>query len=414
MTTATLPLTIDVSPDEKQAQAGVAFPLVMTLTLSPEMEQSIRLCNVSCKDPELYLDTDLIQRNVEIRPGESYRCTLHLRSPRQREVDLSCLYVELTDVNDLIQIPQQLVQIRPSLNEIHIGTTPICTYDKVRKVQMTFEHKGVTTFENVRIQLRPEEGVLAGKHPLVRKQLVPGDKETIIVAVTGEDLVVNLTAVVGEVGLFHEEEITVPVSEEKHSEEFQFLEPRSLSKDEIVIREASGNKDQIEKHQGCYSLSGRCRYEVTIRPPRDRQVESIDLQGVPETVHVRKADHDPVNNAWKFEIDVTFRNLFRVAERIHYQVHTPDGILTGEIHVALRPIWYRLLMFAVTLGAALTIQGVSEFTKRLLNPDYAVEHLFDTERFVWSNDYPLLFVLSIPAIWLTLWIVDRLQYRLST
>jgi hypothetical protein len=406
-----LPLSIELDCEGTEAFAGTWFPITVRLKCPASQPHCCRIRNIDCTDKEIQLDSDLLQRDVELRRGESYRFTIYLNVPHVGVIKLSSIYVEVAgEVSDIFHFPDQELQIRPALGrDISIKEEPICSYGNVTKLQLTFHHQGGAPYENLRISFGPESAVHAGKQQIHREVFRPNDEEVVMVA-TSEDLELTLTATTNDrASLRFQKKIPFRTIERKNGELFRFLELDKLSSDQILIRNKNRKGEPIALKRSAYPLVGGGNYQVVIRPQQAGVID-IQLKDVPGSIYVRAGAFDPEESVWKFDIDVAFSELLTKSERLIYRVTSKDGPLTGEIYVSLAPPGMNRWKFAIAVGIAATAQGVAALARALLNPEMNLEEVISGMKN--NGNYSPLLVLSIPLVWVATMLYDRLQYRL--
>ncbi len=404
------PVLIDLEIDGGTAFVGTWFPLTIRLRRPLDQKTPVRVRNVDCADKDVQIDSDFLQRDVEVRPGESYRFTMLLKVASVRELELATICLELAEVDDLVPLPSRLVQVRPALGrDVVVSDEPICSYGDTTKVLLTFHHEGQTAYRNLRIHIGPEAAVRSGKWPIVRLAFGPGDVETAIVAATG-DLKILMSAVVDGADVRSERSVAVKPVTAKVGQLFRFLEPSRLSSDQIVLRAGGRGGPPVGLVRSAYPLVGGGSYQVVIRPQNAAEVKDIKLQDIPGLIYVRKAEFEAEENGWTFDIDVIYSELVSKPDRLVYRVETRTGLLTGEIHLALKPPHFKYLKFSVALGLAATLQGATALVRRALDPERSI--LDGLTDFDWHRDYQFLFLLSIPVVWAGTLLADWLQYRL--
>jgi len=395
-----------------EAFAGEWFAVGIRLKRPEGWPDAVSVRNLACSDREIQIDTDLLQSNVEVRPGEVYHFTIQLKVSHVREVNLSAVYLQLgspSGLNELFNLPAQAVQVRPALGrDIAVAVEPICSYGAVTKLQLTFRHEGPTAYENLRIHVGPRDGVYAGKQPLRRPQFRPGDEEVTVVAAKA-DLQLEIEGVTNGVPVKCGKTIPVRPVVPRAAEPFRFLEPRRLSSDRVLIRDLQHQGQPVPFTRSAFSLVGGSAYQVVIQP-EDPGVTEVAMSDVPGSLHVRPYGLDPEAGGWKFVVEVSHNELFGKPERLNYRVQTSGGALTGDIHLTLWPPWARRWTFALAVGLAATVQGVAVGTRWLFDPDKALGDALT--HFDLGRDYPVFFVFSIPLVWCCIWLLDHVRDRL--
>lgn len=93
----------------------------------------------------------------------------------------------------------------------------------------------------------------------------------------------------------------------------------------------------------------------------------MTLHGVPGQVEVGEPARLD-DGRWEFAVFVVLNPFLTTAVRLYYDVGTPDGVLRGELPLSVRPTWRRHLVFAATLGVAVTLRGAA-VGKAILSPE---------------------------------------------
>jgi hypothetical protein len=401
-------------PCEK-GYAGEWLPLKVLLQRPGDADTAVYVKRASCRDADVQLNTDLMQGDLEIRPGEAHVLTVPVCVPTPRLFDLSAVVFQVArrgEVGELVSLPNKPLRIEPAIgDEVKVDLKSLCRYAEGTKAQVTLSHKGRTHFDDFTVTLGPESAVAAGKRVLRRSALAPGDEERFEVVVGGDRLDIDLNGKVDGLAATAQLSRPVPRIATRDARRFRFLEPRRLSLDLTSVTE-DGTGRAARPVQAAYPLHGEQRYQIVIRP-QQVEVSEVKLHDIPGVIHVLKTEVDAGRRAWSFLVDVTVKGRWSKPERLFYDVHaTPQARLTGEIHVRLTPPRLAHATLAATLGLALTIQGLGSLVRFVLKPGFAVEDALSDFHF--SSDYQLLFIASIPLAWAALALYDRLHYRWSS
>lgn len=404
-------LDIDLSEPCQQGYAGEWLPLSLLLRRPQSGEAAARVKFISCREKDVQLDTDLLQGDIEIRPGEAYRLTVPICVPSPRLLDLSAIVFQVATpgaLDQLVPLPQKPLPIHPAIGEeVKVHIQSLCAYSQGTKAQLTLTHEGRTRFDDFTVTLGPETSIAAGKRVLKRPAFGPNDEEQLEVVIAGDHLDIQLS------GKVEGRETTVRLSRPvprvagRRERRFRFLEPRRLSLDQKSITE-DGTGRVIEPAHAAYPLHGEQRYQIVIRPQMS-DVTEVKLHDIPGVIHVRKVEADSGKRAWTFSVDVSAKGRFSKPDRLFYDVVTPHERLTGEIHLCLKPPRLTYATLAGTLGLALTVQGVGALARFLLKPEFALEDALG--HFHFASDYQVLFILSVPLALGGLVLYDWLQYR---
>jgi hypothetical protein len=395
--------------------AGEWLPLKLLLTRPAAATAAALVKFVSCRDKDVQVNSDLLQGDIEIRPGESYRLTVPICVPTPRVFDLGAILVQVATpgtVGQVVPLPARALPIHPAIGkEVQVRVQSLCAYSEGTKVQLTLTHGGRTRFEDFTARFGPDTAIAAGKHVLMRPAFGPGDEEQLEVVIAGDQLHVELSGKVEGRETTASLRQSVPRVARRSERRFRFLEPRRLSLDQRSVSE-DGSGRSVEAVHAAYPLHGDQRYQIVIRPQMP-DVTEVALHDIPGVVHVLNMETDGGKRAWTFLVDVSTRGRWSKPERLFYDVFTAhEERLTGEIHICLKPPRLSHATLAGTLGLALTVQGFGALARFLLKPEFTLADAL--EYFHFATDYQLLFILSIPLVLACLTLYDWLQYRLRS
>jgi hypothetical protein len=418
MTVLAEPINIEVTVPGGPAYAEEWVPVLLAIRRPDSWATAVRIRNVSSLDPGVQFDLDLLDRDLEVRPGETYRLTLPLRVALPRELALDTITVQVQEAkakdSHLIPLPPKRLEFRPAIgNEIHITLDPICPYRIGTKVQLTLHHGGTTIFEDLTVNLVPEQAIRAGKRTLQRQMFKPGEDERVDLVIDQEEIEIALACTADGKHAEARRKLAVAALPAANSRRFRFLEPRRLSTDQIAVFQKTGDElRSMGTEQGIYPLWGGCQYQIVIRPLQ-AGVSHIRIRDIQGRVHVRNVEEDRQEGAWRFLVEVIASSeLFRKSETIYYDVESRGGDLTGEIPICLLPPRWTYWRVASALGVALTVQGVVAVGRFLLRADFDLtEAMAD---FNIREDFNLLFLMSIPVFWFVFKVADWLQDRLQS
>jgi hypothetical protein len=406
------PVTIEVPDPPAELDVGERTPLTLVLTRPADACGQALVRQVRCNEPTVLLDTDLFQRDTPLQPGESYRVAVFLQPTRPGVLRLSAVEVQVD--GELHQLPDRSVPIGPSLGqEVTVALEPICTYEQGTKVQLTFTHTGSTTFHDVTLRLEPAEVVRAGMSVLRRGELSPGDAVRLEAVLAAGQVTVSLSALAAGQRVEARRQLTVPTAPARpEGKAFRFLEPRRLSVDQIDVRPLEpADAPPIQPVRGIYPLRGREHYRIVIRPSHVG-VTGVRLRELPEQVHVNPSGTKALPGRWEFEVFVPANAFLTRPARLFYDMETPEGTFSGEVHLAIGPPRWKYGGIAIALGAALTLQSAGALLTVLLGgaPDWGkVLARFNPLNGLHAAHFWQL--LSIPVAWVGLELIDRLQYR---
>lgn len=388
--------------------AGDWMPLTLRVECPTSRSEPLCLRDIDVDRklaPSLQLDTDLLQRNIEVRPGESYKVTVLVRMSHPGRFNLKAIYV---DVFEIVSLPPEDVVVHPSLTaEVHLGLEAIVPYDHGTKVRLTLQHQGATPFRDFELRLGPENAVVAGKQ-VRRASFDPGDQEVCEAVVAPGELEVVLAATTdsGRAKVRRCERIDV-IPTRTQRPPFRFLEPRRLASDDVKMYavDERGAPPIVPQH-AAFPLTGGGKYRIAIAP-QNPQATRVRLRDAPGAVRIMREAASADGRTWTFEVEVTAPRVLSRLERIVYDVDEPGRPASGEVVVRLDPAWSDHFKFAITVGVALTAQGLFALTTALTDPNDSILELLRTFSLV--RDVPIfVFPLAIPLAWLGVLLVNRI------
>lgn len=395
--------------------AGERAALTLLVTRPPERPTPVVLRNVSSPDRNVSLDTDLFERDLVLRPGEAYRLRLGLIAAARGVFDLGSIAVEAEeeDKSDLYNLPTKPIPVCPSpARELALSVEPICSYEEGTKVLLRVRHTGGAPIDNLALRFDPPDRVRAGKAILRNGTLAPGRSETLEVVLAPGPVGIHVSGTIDGHALQLSRTEQVPAALPRDGgRRFRFLEPRGLSVDAVEIRPVEPeNAPPVPRDRGTYAVRGKQHYRVVIRP-QGGGAQAVKLRELPEQVHVLPNVRES-KDRWEFEIFLPSNEPWSKPARLFYDVMTPDGTRTGEIHLAIQPPPAKRWIVAATLGAAITAQSLSLFVGGLFgsSPEW---------KEIWPQFNPLnglegrhfFQAASIPLIWAALRCADWVQYR---
>jgi hypothetical protein len=397
--------------------AGEWISVLLVLKRPSSYSTDVRISNITTTDPAIQLDLDLLDRQVRIRPGETYRLTMPLRAQEPKPVALHSIQLQVKELEANLEtevcLPAKVLEIRPAIgNEIAVRLDSLCTYADGTKVLLTLEHQGSTVFQDLTVNVLPEEAVCSGKRTINRPRFQLADKEEIELVVNHKELHIELLGTVDGQRPEARRTLLIPALPALSEKRFRFLEPRRLSIDRTAFVELTGDSQlPVSQLHGSHSLFGGSTYELVIHP-QVSGVTDIQLRDIPGVIVVRNTEHDANTGDWKIRLDVTFQDVFRRAEVLYYDVKARGDQLSGEVPICLRPPRLKHWQVAGYLGIALTVQGVAGVTRLLREASFDLTTLFSD--FDLRQDYNLFFLLSVPVAFAGIKVVDWLQYRLCS
>ncbi len=418
------PLLIDVEIPSGQC-AGDWVPLQIVMTRPIHFSSAIRIPQLHKSEHlQIELDLDMLDRFLEIQPGEIYRLKVPIRSHSPQQIDVGLIQIEAYDTaqdipngvfrSRFVSLPSKILELQPSLKQmLDVKIDAICMYGDATKIHAVVKHVGTEILHDFTLAVNSFDELQAGKRTLIKKCFLPGAEERLDWVVGGASIELHATATVG--GRRAErrwtEAVTAPAGQRE--QRFRFLEPRRLSADLVTVLEQSGGGEEkraVASEHGVHFLHGHGRYVVEIRPHR-ADATGVELREVQGQIHVRQ--RDPHGKVWRFTIDVQMHDLFRKQETLYYDVAVPGETLSGEIPVCLCPPRIKHLQVAGYLGLALTAQGLNLAVRAVYQGEFDPLHVFQ-EIVVAEHGLNLLYIFSIPIGLLGLMMIDAVKYRMNS
>jgi hypothetical protein len=414
MTTATMtPVTLQTKIPPGPHYQGDWIPLLLTVTRPSEAKEGIQIRDVTSDDAEVQLDLDVLDREMLLNPGESYRLTMPIRVRRPKVFGLGHLMLRVQAPKETydtpVRFPATAVEIRHAIGQdIAIDLEPLCAYDDAVKVLLTLHHTGPTLFRDLTVSLQPAEAIRCGKPIIQLPTFESGKKAEIELIIDQKELDVTLTATVDGQRPEARKTFIVGPPPRVGEQRFRFLEPRRLSTDHTVIlhNTADGPK-AVECPDGVSVLDGDGRYLLIVRPQHDA-VSEIRMRTIPNLLHVTHSEKLK-DGAWKFSFELSFGSLLRRPEIIYYDVESRGEHLTGEVPVCIKAPGLKHWQVAGALGVALTVQGIAGLARFLHHADYNLTAL-PTE-FSLSENFNILFLASVPLSLALIKLADWVQYK---
>ena len=427
------------------AQQWLNIPI--RICCSDNCSHAIRLVDISHEQPELEIKRDLPKLPMLLHPGECLQTTITIQAVNPTHLhanefflafDDAPLDANITDSTRITLPPAQLAFFPSPATEFDIHIEPLCSYgDKGIKTEITITHRGKHTFKDLRIHIEPTEQVVSCQsiHRTMFPKIAPPDQSPSANGTPGSAsaAVITLEALLrpGDMELVFEYLAlgrravvrlphTLVEPEQNRYEMLQFLEPRRVSNDEVRIEQIreDGNRS-VTPIRAAYPLYGGNKYKITIMPPRGDAVERITMRDIHGRLHVRSSNHNQQDmpdgerhKRWTFEVEITYRELLRRPDRLHYSVQGTDRPLNGEIFIVFIPPWYKHLMFGVAVGATATLQGVVALGRSMFTQDITLEEILSD--LISGRKYQIWFLLCVPGFWLVIWAIDRVVYRLRS
>src|SRR5947209_3598952 len=87
-------LQVEILPPDGQLLTGEWMSFTVRLRRPESSRGRIKVLQVACRDPAVVLDTDLLPREVELGPGESYRATLLVSCREPKVVSQDSFFVQ--------------------------------------------------------------------------------------------------------------------------------------------------------------------------------------------------------------------------------------------------------------------------------------------------------------------------------
>ncbi|MCE9564381.1 MAG: hypothetical protein K8U57_20280 [Planctomycetes bacterium] len=402
------PITIELLNPLARVNVEEAVPLQLLIRCPPKGAATV-LRSITSRDRSVAeLDSDLFERDIEIHPGEVYRCTVVaiFHQIGSFPEPLFVVSAGLDTANRRVRVPTPAIRVVPSLlKEIDVKAESICTYEHGTKVDVTISHTGRTKFDGLRLLVGPANAVSAGVSEQRRPTFAPGDKIRFTTVVSTNTISLELDASVnGEpVGPVNRNAAVPPVRDVATTTPFRFLEPKKLTQADVRIFTADEAGEQVLPNAGMHPIYGGGRkYRVQIKPAHPH-ASAVHLRGVSGSVEVTDLPADL--GVWTFQMVVVSNGLFTSFVGLHYDVATSDGPQQGELNLAIRPSNTRLWTVALTAGAAVTVKGAAAVVPALANPDQLWNNLGSALKNV-DTIWDLVQFLSIPFIRVLLWFAD--------
>jgi hypothetical protein len=406
----TEPITIEVLNRAGLAcvHADQPVPLHLLIRCPPD-GAPVELRNVASRDDRVELDLDLFDRDVALRPGESYRCTVvaRFRTPGVYPDQIFQVQVGVGNGTERPRVPTLPIRVVPSLlSELRLAAESICHYDQGTKVDVTLAHAGATRFEDFRLTAGPAEALRAGMSEQRRPVLERGDvvRFTTVVAADSLELILNALAGGQEVGPVPVRLAVPPVNDAAAALPFRFLEPRRLTQADVRVFTLDETAERVPPVSGVYPVYGAgAKYRVEVWPAHP-QAQTVTLRGMTGSVEVTPIPAE--KGSWAFQMVVVSNRVLTAPVSLYFDVATPDGPQQGELNLSVRPVNSKLWMVAATAGFAVTVKGVAALAPALANPGDFFGAMGEALRKV-DTLWDLVQFLSIPVIRGGLWLVDR-------
>ena len=360
------------------------------------------------------VDADLFERDVEVHPGEAYRCTVRVTFTRPGPADLGSLFVQAADPSPdrsaLVWLPTSPVRVVPSLaREVAVRVTRVCGYELGTKVEVELAHRGSTRFAGFRAAVGPAGRVRAGVCEHARPTFDPGDVLRFDAVVAGPEVEVVLDAEAngGSAGPVR---VAVPVPTDGGAAAqvpFRFLEARRLTADRVRVRDAADGRD-VAPVGGAFPVTGGAARYLVVVHPTDPAATAVALHGDPGAVEV-SGDRPLAAGGWEFAVVVVKHPYLTTPVRLAYDVIAPAGPSRGEVHLSVRPRWWRHWAFAATLGAAVTLKGAAAAGQAVFSPDAVWEDV--PELITAVRPANLGYLVSIPVVALAFNAADWVNRR---
>jgi hypothetical protein len=407
-------LTVNLTADWQKAYAGERLPVTFELTRPTSDGPPVRLHNLFSSDPDLHLDTDMMQHGVEIRPGERYCFVAPLQVLQPKVVDLSKIEIALAIKNGKIwrqPLEARRLGIKPSLKqEIDIRAESLYEHEGNYKILLTLTHRGSTTFRDLAISFPVESAVQSGKKTTQRAEFSPGEVESIELIVGQLELDLAMAANIGTQRAEWSETLKIRPPVSRDAKRFRFLEPRGLAQDEVKVFNCDADKEEPAAQQhSTHILYAGGKYRISIKP-KQAKLKAVHLMNLePHRQIPTQQKHK--DGVWSFVVEIAAPHLLRRREQFYYEVVTDKGEkLTGEIPTCIVQTGARFWQTAAALGFATTVQGISAFARFIHNMDFSpIEAMSETD---WSTSLRASLLFSIPLAWVGLKCVDWAQYQL--
>jgi hypothetical protein len=393
--------------------AGEDVPLRLLIHRPADRRDAVTIPQVNYRGPgRVLVNTDLFQREVTLHPGESYVLTIRVQFEATGPANLSDFFVQVNPARGqptLVRLPSRPLRIVPSLRR-HLATRVerICGYDEGVKLEVFLENQGATDWDDLEVTVEPVEQVRAGLTCCRLPTLKQKERECFEVVLDGEAVELSLAATGSGERVTERRRLPVPAAQEQANGHapFVFLEPRALTTDRITVRPADGGRE-VQSVRGIYPVTGGQReYLVTICPSDPRAV-GVELMPAPGLVEVTRLKAE--RKEWSFLLTTVGGSWLTQVARLYYDVRLPEGELSGELYLAVRPSSARLWALAATAGAAVTVRGLTALAPTLLHPEFMREDLLSSLSEMLGRRWTdWLALLSIPLVRAGLGLLDRL------
>ena len=414
-----LPLvTIEATERWDKIPAGDTIPLRVTVSRPANQHDAVFIPanGLRHQSQALRIATDLLTREVELRPGESFTVEISVRFDVCGLEDLSrfSIVVKPSWANSiadyqLVPLPAHPFRVVPSLDRaVDVQVTRICKYDNAEKVEVVVLNQSSSDMTDVELTIGPSDSVRAG--PLRRREprLRPKQEIRFDLVVTCETIEFTLAATIDGERVESKRSLAMPSREHHHADTpaaFVFLEPRALTTDRITLV-PEGTSAEVTGTAGVFPVrGGKSRYVLTVYPshPQATSVRLYSAAGQVEVEPITKPGHQ-----WSFLITIVENPMLTQLVRLDYDVQVSGTPLRGELYLSVRPTNWKLWGFAATGGLALTAKGVAGLGPALLRYDGGVdglvEHLGNLVELRW---FDWLQAGSILVIRGGLWVADR-------
>jgi hypothetical protein len=383
--------------------AGEFVPLRLLILRPPDRRDAVTIPYVNHRDPSrVIVHTDLFQREVSLHPGESYVLTLNAQFQATGPANLSDFYVQVNPAKGrpiLVRLPDRPLRVVPSMQR-HLQTRVerICGYEQGVKLELFLENKGETAWDDLEVAVGPVERVQAGLTCHRRPKFAPRQQECFEVVFDGEAVELSLAATACGERVTERRCLPVPAAHERANghQPFVFLEPRALTTDRITVRPADGGRE-VQPVRGIHPVTaGQQEYLVTICPSDSRAI-GVELLPAPGLVEVTRMKGE--RKEWSFLLTTVGGSWLTQVVRLYYDVKLPEGKLSGELYLAVRPSSPKLWALAATAGAAVTVRGMTALAPTLLHPEFMREDLLSSVSELLGRRWTdWLAFLSIPLI----------------
>ena len=391
-------------------------PFVITVRVSnpPDATGVLHVVGAESRQPHVAVDEDLVMPNEAIAPGETLVISVPVTASELEVVALDQIFLELREHDRPVPLAGygREVAVKPSLHaELQPTLEGLVRYpDGTTKVRLTLQpprHPAIT-----RLDLAVVDGaqLRAGKSRALLSPvpLAPWEAEWVV---SGDVVVLSIRARVTSGDDVEERfPLEVPTPTGRWERPFTFLDPKDLTKHDVVLRTIGRDEKEIKRgFDQVYNVQSGTTVELQIKPRTPDLNAEVTLDAVAGRIRVRPQEDRPNLPGWAvFHLDLEpTRTIWYQRERLPYRVDSAQSATLGEIHFSIGPELGRRWRWASALGFAFTVNALVEAYRVYAEPGgFSALSAEDPLRLL-----ELLGVFSIPIIAAGSWFVGRLLRR---